>query len=120
MAQRESKAQKNTIERVMHEYKHGELPRGRGGKVKSRKQAIAIALREAGASKYESPKKNRENLRKTKSAERRGESGQARSEGRKSTARKKTARKTLAKRNSSRKSKARKTTHKARKTSKRK
>lgn len=43
--------QRKTIGRVMHEYKHGELKRGRGGKVKSRKQAIAIALSEAGASK---------------------------------------------------------------------
>lgn len=122
MAQRESKAQKNTIGRVMHEYKHGELPRGRGGKVKSRKQAIAIALREAGASKYESRKKNRANLRKTKSAERRGETGLARREGRKSVARKsplrkRTARKTAAKRSSTRKSTARKS---SRRTSRRK
>jgi hypothetical protein len=114
MARRETKAQKNTVGRVMHEYKHGELTRGRGGKVKSRKQAIAIALREAGASKYESPKKNRENLRKTKSAERRGETGQARSEGKKRTARKSTPRKTTTKRN--RKSTARKTHREVRKT----
>lgn len=108
MAQRETKAQKNTVGRIMHEFKHGELPRGRGGKVKSRKQAIAIALREAGASKYESPKKNRENLRKTKSKERRGETGQARTEGRKSPGRKSATRKaarrkSTAKRVSSRK-----------------
>lgn len=108
MAQRESKAQKKTVGRIMHEFKHGELPRGRGGKVKSRKQAIAIALREAGASKYESPKKNRENLRKTKSKERRGETGQARTEGRKSPGRKSATRKaarrkSTAKRVSSRK-----------------
>ena len=34
----------------MHEFKHGELKRGRGGKggkVKSREQAIAIGLSEA-------------------------------------------------------------------------
>jgi hypothetical protein len=38
----------------MHEFKHGELksgPGGRGGKVKSRRQAIAIALSESAASK---------------------------------------------------------------------
>jgi hypothetical protein len=116
MAQHESKAQKNTIGRVMHEYKHGDLPRGRGGKVKSRKQAIAIALSEAGASKYESPKKNRENLRKTKSKERHGETGQAMRESRKSTARKGAARKTAAKRTLGRKTTARKTSRKARKT----
>src|SRR5919202_385643 len=80
---KQSKAQKETVERVMHEFKHGELKRGRGGKVKNPKQAIAIALHEAGASKYESPKKNRENLRKTKRKERRGETGEARAEGKK-------------------------------------
>jgi len=37
----------------MHEFKHGELETGRGKKVKNPKQAIAIGLREAGASKYE-------------------------------------------------------------------
>ena len=43
--------------RVMHEFKHGELRSGRGGKggkggkVKSRRQATAIALSEAGDSK---------------------------------------------------------------------
>ena len=82
MAAHQSKAQKQTVERVMHEYKHGELTRGRGGKVENPKQAIAIALHEAGASKYESPKENRENLRETKSKERRGETGRARAEGR--------------------------------------
>ena len=76
-----SNPQKETVGRVMHEFKHGELTRGRGGKVKNPKQAIAIALQEAGASKYESPKENRENLRKTKAKERRGETGQARAEG---------------------------------------
>jgi hypothetical protein len=77
----QSKAQKDTVGRVMHEFKHGELQRSRGGKVKSPKQAIAIALHEAGASKNESPKKNRENLGRTKSKERRGETAQAETEG---------------------------------------
>jgi hypothetical protein len=41
----------------MHEFEHGELKSGRGGKVKSRRQAITIGLREAGASRSrESPK----------------------------------------------------------------
>lgn len=46
---RQSSGQKKTVKRVMHEYKHGELKAGRGrrGKVKSRKQAIAIGLSEA-------------------------------------------------------------------------
>jgi hypothetical protein len=41
----------------MHEFKHGELETSRGRKVKNPKQAIAIGLREAGASKYESKEK---------------------------------------------------------------
>jgi hypothetical protein len=40
------KAQKK-VGKVMHEYKHGELKSGSGGKVKSRKQAIAIGISEA-------------------------------------------------------------------------
>jgi hypothetical protein len=71
---KQSKAQKDTVNRVMHEFKEGKLTiRGSGTKVKNPKQAIAIALHEAGASNQESPKKNRENLSKTKSKERRGE-----------------------------------------------
>src|SRR3954469_21758986 len=73
MARQQSKEQKETIERVMHEFKHGDLRiRGAGPKVKNPKQAIAIALHEAGASNQESPRKNRENLRKTKAKERQG------------------------------------------------
>src|SRR5919199_6093664 len=84
---KQSRGQKKTVERVMHEFKHGELksgPRGRGGKVKSRRQAIAIALHEAGASKYESKQENKRNLRRTKRKERRGETALAEQEGRKS------------------------------------
>lgn len=84
MARHQSKAQKETVERVMHEFKHGELRiRGSGPKVKNPKQAIAIALHEAGASNQESPKKNRESLRKTKAKERRGETAKDRTEGKK-------------------------------------
>ena len=79
---RESKAQKDTIERVMHEFKHGELRiRGTGPKVENPKQAIAIALREAGASNQESPEKNQKNLRRTKARERRGDTAEAGAEG---------------------------------------
>jgi len=72
MATHQSKPQKETVERVMHEFKHGELKTSRGNKVKNPKQAIAIGLHEAGASKYESKEKNRENLKRTKARERRG------------------------------------------------
>ena len=75
---RQSKAQKETVERVMHEFKHGKLRiRGTGPKVKKPKQAIAIALHEAGASNQESPRKNRENLRKTKAKEHHGDTAEA-------------------------------------------
>lgn len=61
-----TRRQRETAGRVMHEFKHGELGRGRaGGKVKSRKQAIAIALSEAGASKRQSPKQKRKARVKT-------------------------------------------------------
>ena len=88
MATHQSKAQKETIERVMHEFKHGELKTSRGKKVKNPKQAIAIGLREAGASKYESQEKNRQNLKRTKARERRGATEKDRNEqgsGREST-----------------------------------
>lgn len=43
----------NKIQKVMHEYKTGTLHSGskKGPKVTSRKQAIAIAMSEAGTSK---------------------------------------------------------------------
>ena len=83
MATHQSKAQKETVGRVMHEFKHGELETGTGRKVRNPKQAIAIGLREAGASRYgyESKEKNRENLRRTKARERRGATEKDRSEG---------------------------------------
>lgn len=70
---RQSKEQKDTVQRVMHEFKHGELETSHGRTVGNPKQAIAIALHEAGATNQESPAKNRENLRRTKARERRGE-----------------------------------------------
>jgi hypothetical protein len=80
MATHQSKAQKETINRVMHGFKHGELETSSGRKVRNSKQAIAIGLRESGASKYESKEKNRENLKRTKARERRGKSAKARGE----------------------------------------
>ena len=69
-----SERQKRITGRVMHEFKHGELKSGRGGKagtVKNRRQAIAIALEEAGATKYESRHRNQRNLRRTEQKEQR-------------------------------------------------
>jgi len=76
--------QRRTEGRVMHEFKHGELKSGRsgkGGKVKSRRQAIAIALNEAGASKYNSKRKNRSNRARTEHKEKRGRTYQQEREG---------------------------------------
>jgi hypothetical protein len=82
MAPRESEPQKETVERVMHEFKHGELRSGTSGqKVKNRRQAVAIALSEAGASNQQTPKENEEHFRRTKAKERRGETAQAETEG---------------------------------------
>ena len=81
MARHQSKTQQETIGRVMHEFKHGELETSRGKKVKNPKQAIAIALHEAGASNQESEATNRKNLARTKRKERRGETAQAQKEG---------------------------------------
>lgn len=79
-----SSRQKRITGRVMHEFRHGELKSGRsgkGGKVKNRQQAIAIALREAGASRYESDRRNRRNLRRTEGKEAHGRTAQQEREG---------------------------------------
>ncbi len=72
-----SAAQLKTVDRVMHDFKEGELECGSGATVKSRKQAIPIALNEAGASNRNTPAKNRSNLRKTKRREGKAEKTRA-------------------------------------------
>lgn len=78
---KESSRQKRITGRVMHEFKHGELKSGRAGKVKNRRQAIAIALKEAGVSRYDSGARNRRNLRTTERKEAQGRTGQQEREG---------------------------------------
>ena len=80
MATHQSKAQKETVSRVMHEFKHGELESSSGRKVRNPKQAVAIGLREAGASKYESKEKNRENFKRTQARQRHAATEKDRSE----------------------------------------
>ena len=81
MAAKQSKAQKATVERVMHEFKEGELETGTGAKVKNPKQAIAIALSESGSSNRQSPKENKKRAATTKAKERKGQTAQAEKEG---------------------------------------
>src|SRR5579871_2238896 len=84
MATRPSPGQRKTVGRVMHEYAHGELKSGRsgkGGKVKSRRQAIAIALKEAGESRYQSRSENKRNLTRSKRKEAEGRTYQQEREG---------------------------------------
>jgi hypothetical protein len=77
----QGKAQKETIDRVMHEFKDGDLKIGKSDQtVTNPKQAIAIALHEAGASNRETPAKNRKNLRRTKANERAGKTAAQRQE----------------------------------------
>lgn len=60
----------------MHQFKHGGLV-GTGGTVHNPKQAIAIALSEAGASNRPSPEENRRRLAKTKRQEKAAKPGGA-------------------------------------------
>jgi hypothetical protein len=48
---KQSKGRKETVRRVMHIFKHGELETGAGASVKSKRQVVAIAPREAGSSR---------------------------------------------------------------------
>ncbi len=78
---KQTPAQKKTVDRVMHEFKQGELESGSGRKVKNPRQAIAIALSEAGASNQQSPGENKKRLSQTKSRERRGQTAMQENEG---------------------------------------
>lgn len=59
MANKQTPAQQRKIEKVMHEFKQGELESSSGQTVKNRKQAVAIALHEAGASRDQKKSKRR-------------------------------------------------------------
>jgi hypothetical protein len=87
---KETPSQRKTVDRVMHEYAHAELksgPGGKAGKVKSRKQAIAIALSEAGESKTKSKSENAKSRRTTKAKEAKGKTAMQEKEGKRAKTR---------------------------------
>ena len=57
MARRRSGTGKRKVRKVMGEYKQGKLRSSSGGKVRKRKQAVAIALSEARRAGARIPKK---------------------------------------------------------------
>ena len=57
MARKYSRGASRDVENEMHRYKHGTAKSGRGGRVKSRKQAIAIGLSKARRKGKKVPKK---------------------------------------------------------------
>jgi hypothetical protein len=70
MARKYSKAASKKVKKALHERKKGTLksgPGGKGGKVKSRKQAIAIGLSEARAEGKKVPKKAKKTKKQKKS-----------------------------------------------------
>ena len=83
------------VHRVMKEHKEGKLKSGSGKKVKSRKQAVAIALNEARESGAKIPKKKSSGKK----------SSSKKSSSKKSTARKSTSKKSASKKRSSSKKK---------------
>jgi hypothetical protein len=73
MARKYSKSASKDVERAMRKRKKGTLRRGKagkGGKVKSRKQAIAIGLSEARKKGKKVPKKTSKKKTKKKSSKR--------------------------------------------------
>jgi hypothetical protein len=71
MATKKSAAKKKTsakVGKVMHEFKHGQLKSGSGGKVKNPKQAIAIGLSEARKAGGDVPPPQRKKPAKKKTA----------------------------------------------------
>jgi hypothetical protein len=83
-------AQKSKVTKVMREKKRGTLKSGSGKRVKSRKQAIAIAMSESGQSRRKSASTGR------KTSSRKSAASTRKSSTRKATSRKTTSRKTAA------------------------
>ena len=57
MARKNSEAAQETVHKAMKKFKKGKLKSGSGGKVRSKKQAVAIGLSEARSKGQKAPKK---------------------------------------------------------------
>jgi hypothetical protein len=57
MARKYSRSASREVKNEMHRYKRGNAKSGKGGRVKNRKQAIAIALSKARKKGKKAPKK---------------------------------------------------------------
>jgi hypothetical protein len=64
MARKYSKSASKDVKREMRRYKKGKARSGKGGKVKSRKQAIAIGLSKARRKGKKVPKKRKKSRKK--------------------------------------------------------
>lgn len=88
---------KGKMQKVMHEYKHGQLESGKSHKkVKNPKQAIAIGLSEARRSGANIPANP--NQKKRASTKKKSSSGKQSSSSKKTTAKKSSAKKSSSKR----------------------
>lgn len=88
---KETKAQQASVERVMHEFKHGELKGADRKPISNPRQAIAIGLSEAGASNRVDPATNRRNQARTRREERQGDTARQAAEGADATAHRRSA-----------------------------
>ena len=95
---------KSKMQKVMHEYKHGELKSGGRKKVKNPKQAIAIGLSEARRSGANIPA----NPKKTKSASKKSTGSKKSSSSKKSATKKSATKKSSSKKSSSKRSPSKK------------
>ena len=88
MPRKYGKKASKKVEKAMHERKHGTLRSGSGGKVTSRKQAIAIGLSEAREAGAKVPKKKASSARKKTSSTRKKTSSTGKKTASRRTARK--------------------------------
>lgn len=95
MARYSKKAQEQ-VEKTMHREKKGTLRSGSGAKVKSRKQAIAIALSEAREKGYKVPEKKESSKKATPRKAAAKKAAPKKAAAKKGTRKKATAKKTTA------------------------